>query len=174
MITRQSGNGGLPHWGASDTYTLDGVNLLTCTASAPVALSPSCAHPVAGTDAYTTEIEGDQRVAFVPDSAYGHWRVWHGDGTVANYAPGIITGHGPLDWRLSTITDANGNTVTYDWATGATSIPQLVDIRYSDIVIQFATQARPDPVQSTDGEVLRTQTTRLSAIEETAAGSAIR
>ena len=84
--------------------------------TARVAASPSCAHQVAGTAGYASQVENYERIAFTPGRfRAGRWTVWRTDGVTVVYQPVTVTGKGVLDWRVSTVRDLSGNTVSYHW-----------------------------------------------------------
>ena len=97
VIERQSGVHGLPAWNSGDHYALDGVDLVACAGgTARVAASPSCAHQVAGTVGYTSQVENYERIAFTPGAQGGTWTVWRADGVTVVYRPVTVTGGGVL------------------------------------------------------------------------------
>lgn len=187
VISRRSAGRGLPLWDGTeifglplgdgtDIFTLDGQPLMPCAGgTATVAASPSCARAVGGMTAFTAEIETYQRIAFIPDFSGGRWRVWHGDGTVADYAPGTVTDRGVFDWRVDTVTNASGNMVTFHWVVStAGAAPTLQSVSYGDVVIAFVSEDRPDPIVTATGDGTVTQKSRLTSITETAAGLPLR
>ena len=176
VIERQSGLHGLPTWGAGDHYALDGTNLLPCAGgTARVAASPSCAHQVAGTAGYAGQVENYERIAFTPDTSGGSWTVWRTDGVTVVYQPVTVTGKGVLDWRVSTVRDLSGNTVSYHWAVEAGDEPELGSISYGDVVITFKTGQRSDDGMTVaDGDGLLSVNDQLSEIDETAASKPVR
>ena len=123
-LRRQSMKHGLPQWDASDTFALDGRDLIACPASdtgGSAARSPSCLHRLPGMSAYTTRVESLQRIAAEGDPLQGsnggaRWIVWRTDGVNATYEPGLVTSRGVLEWRLAKVEDLSGNAVSYDWA----------------------------------------------------------
>jgi hypothetical protein len=184
-ITRSSSAGGMPRWDASDRYGIDGSVLLPCPAAddvGPVAESPSCAHRLPGPSAYTTRVESYTRVAFEHTDSGGRWLVWARDGRKSTYEPGIVTERGVHDWRLSRVEDAAGvNVVAYEWSrrsgdpsTHTVYAPVLRAVRYSDVVIRFVSEPRPDPVVfATGGSIARSEE-RLSVIDESVGGERVR
>ncbi len=127
-IRRQAPGGGVPAWDASDTYSLDGRELVLCPApsdSGPAsgwAASPSCAYRLSATTAYTTRIETlsgltSYRLPMADDE------VWHTDGVKDTYLPGDRTSKGVLDWHLSAVEDPSGNVVTYTYAIPSAGSP---------------------------------------------------
>jgi RHS repeat-associated protein len=187
-LRRQSRGHGLPQWDASDTFSLDGRELIACPApddrSSPSSNIPSCAHRLPGLSAFTTRVESFQRIAAQGDPrdtfATGpeRWFVWRTDGVKATYEPGVKTGRGVLEWRLSTVQDLSGNVVRYDWCpcagAGANDGYMLRAIRYGDVEISFQGEPRPDPIHVATGGSLITTATRLQAIDELAGGQRIR
>ena len=175
VIERQSGVHGLPAWDSSDHYALDGTNLVPCAdGGARVTASPSCAHQVAGTAGYTSQVASDQRIAFTSSAQGGTWTVWRTDGTTVTYQPVTVTGKGVLDWRVSAVRDTSGNTVSYHWTATAGDEPELSSISYADVVLSFKTTTRQDPMTVADGAGLLAENDLLSEVDETAANQPVR
>ena len=177
VIERQSGVHGLPAWNGGDHYALDGADLVACAGgTARVAASPSCAHQVAGTVGYTSQVENYERIAFTPGAQGGTWTVWRTDGVTVVYRPVTVTAKGVLDWRVGTVRDLSGNTVSYHWTTAAGTEPELGSISYARaaVVISFMTEPRPDRITVADGAGLLAIDDRLAQIDETAAGKPVR
>ncbi len=175
VITRQSGVHGLPTWSGTDHYALDGLDLVACGTGGPqAATAPSCAHAVSGTIAYAGSIEDDRRISFSPNASGGTWTVWQTDGTTFTYQPVTSSTSGVLDWRVTTVRDTSGNTVTYHWTRSSGQQAQLSTITYGDVVIGFSGEARPDVITAADGDGLLTMSDRLARITETAAGKPLR
>ena len=174
-IRRESGLHGLPDWDGADHFALDGERLIACAgASQRVQASPSCAHPVAGTVAYTTTIESYKRIAFTPDGSGGTWTVWNRNGVATIYRPVTVIASGVLDWRTTTVRDLSGNTVAYHWTSAVGQQPELSSINYGDTVLSFKTESRPDPITSATGGGLLVDNDRLAQIDETAGGQPVR
>ncbi|MEU4215459.1 FG-GAP-like repeat-containing protein [Actinoplanes sp. NPDC026623] len=184
-LRRQSMRHGLPQWDAGDTFALDGNDLVACPgpgAEGSEAHSPSCAHRLPGTAAYTTRVETFQRIAAEGNPLLGkgdnggpRWIVWRTDGVKAIYEPGLVTARGVLEWRLTRVADLSGNSVTYDWAPSqGLQVGVLRAIRYGDVEIRFQTEARPDPIRVATGAGLVINSTRLQVIDEFAGGRRIR
>jgi len=175
VIERQSGVHGLPAWDGSDHYALDGTDLVACAGGSPrVTASPSCAHQVAGTAGYASQVASDQRITFTSSAQGGTWTVWRTDGTTVTYEPATVTSKGVLDWRVSTVRDTSGNTVSYHWTDTAGNEPELSSIRYGDVVLTFKTISRQDPMTVADGAGLLAENDLLSEVDETAAGQPVR
>jgi RHS repeat-associated protein len=179
-LRRQSASGGLPHWSRDDSYALDGLDLLVCPsadAGGPLWRSPSCKHRLPGQLGYTTRVESYQRIARVPATGTGveRWLVWRTDGVKATYEPGLVTGRGVLEWRLTKVEDLSGNTVTYQWGSDSGGqVGVLQTIRYADVEIRFQTEPRPDPISVATGAGLVSNGTRLQVVDLFAAGQRIR
>lgn len=189
VIRRGSAGQGVPRWGASDGYELDGRELIACPPDGtpsnqnPWERSPSCTYRVSGQVAYTTRVESFQRIGFVPDPDGGRWEVWRTDGVKATYLPGTRTASGVLEWHLSTVEDLSGNTVRFDYTTPSgtgsgvmgAQVEVLKDISYGDVQIDFQVEPRPDPIAVATGGGVLWSNTRLQAIDErTHAGDRIR
>lgn len=173
-IGRVSGRAGVPHWDASDNFSLDGGLLVSCSGGTPtVAASPSCAHPAGqGLAAYTTEIETYDRIGY--DAAHDEWIVWHTDGVRLLYRPTATSEKGTEEWGLARVSDLSGNTVSYDWATGPGLAPVLVRISYADVAIRFETETRPDVMERVGPDGMLRQPKRVSSVIETASGNPLR
>jgi RHS repeat-associated protein len=186
-IRRISVGRGLPRWDGSDTFALDGRDLILCPpvgSSGAVAQSPSCAHrltsSVSGAPYTTARVEGYQRIMRTPPSIGTHarpaeWFVWRTDGVKATYDPGLVTSRGVLEWRLTNVQDLSGNVVSYDWSPAKGSQVSLLQaIRYGDVEIRFVSAARRDPITVATGDGVVTNGFRLQAIDETASDHRIR
>jgi hypothetical protein len=100
---------GTPRFDTTDTYILDGQELIPCPETGSV--SPSCT--AGGT--HSTNIESYLRIRF--DSAANTWSVWGKDGTRSVLSPTFaVPGGGTLRWGQTSRVDTSGNTVAYQWA----------------------------------------------------------
>jgi RHS repeat-associated protein len=183
-IRRQSSEQGLPHWDRTDTFSLDGLDMMSCPINddgSSVAKSPSCAFRLPGFLGYTTRVETFQRIATNGDPlaepvGFQSWIVWRTDGVKAIYVPGLRTPAGVLEWRLDKVEDLSGNSVEYVWAPPeGNQVSVLKAIRYSDVEIRFQTERRPDPLSfATGAGTTMINPTRLQAIDITVGGQRIR
>jgi RHS repeat-associated protein len=98
---------GSPRFDATDTYLVDGQEVLPCTVATQ---APSCQ---AGAT-HTTKVESYRKIIF--DAATNRWKVWSPSGVRAEYASIRDLGVNTLRWGLSSVTDTKGNTVNYTWA----------------------------------------------------------
>ena len=88
-------------------------------------------------------------------------------------AAGIRTPSGVLDWRVARVQDPSGHdVVAYTWelpplsTPGEIPVPNLAEIRYGDVRIEFFGQQRPDPVVTATGSGLAVNDQRLLAVGE--------
>ena len=185
VIRRSSTGSGPAHWDADDHYAMDGRELVRCPPQDDAGsynASPSCAYRLAGLSAYTTRIEGYQRIAFAPSDDGGRWFVWRTDGVKATYAPGVRTASGVLEWHLVAVEDASANLVRFEYgdptlgldAGLAAEVPVLTRIVYGDVEIRFQSERRPDSMTIATGDGLISSRTRLSVIDELASGTRVR
>ncbi|CAN7509906.1 RHS repeat-associated core domain-containing protein [Mesorhizobium sp. LjRoot246] len=116
VIERASPGYGMPAFDGNDIYLLDGQAMVACTAGM---VSPSCS--TGGTHA--TENESYRRIAY--NGTASEWKVTDRDGTVSVFkSVGVVAGSSAPDanlafayrWVLTSVTDTNGNTVTYGYS----------------------------------------------------------
>jgi RHS repeat-associated protein len=173
-IVRTARVRGAPRFDATDTFMLDGEELVACVAGM---VSPSCTS--GGT--HTTRVESWRRIT--QTTAANTWTVTARDGTAYRYISiGTIanTGSPHTDitsnyrWLLQTVTDTHGNVVTYSWT--CTTLPYCViaQIVYNGTVITFYYDGRPDPRTYGTGRSLATASYRLKTIGITTGGARVR
>lgn len=118
LIERKSSRGGLPKFDATDGFELDGNGLMDCVIDGVTRETPSCS--AGGT--HTARYESYERIKKI--AADNSWQVTARDGTVSVYRPlGFFAPSGSEDarlrndyrWLLASITDTDGNTVTYSY-----------------------------------------------------------
>lgn len=180
-IRRESSTGrGAARWDGSDTYSLDGVQLIDCRLERPhpvhdpLLMSPSCARPAPGLAAYTGSIENGQRVGF-DSSGKGRWTVWRKDGVIETYEAGMTAASGTVEWWLTTSRDLSGNIVHYDWTSQLNqNVAVLRSIRYSDIEVRFQTEIRPDQIAMGASGAILVNRTRLQVVDVLAGGKQVR
>jgi RHS repeat-associated protein len=132
---------GFPMEGETANYQLDGQLLRACEAGEPWSSYPSCA---TGGTHYTAQ-ESYLRINRVSDSL---WVVYGKDGTKTEFTPiQTISGEAPLRLGQSRVVETHGHQVTYEWAINASGIygnTYLSRIHYSNYVIDFVRETRPD------------------------------
>lgn len=133
-IERVNGGRGTPNWDASDTYLLDGQELVACVAGM---VSPSCTTG----GSHATKIESYLKIRFDPPT--NTWTVWAKDGTRTLFSPTFITAGYTFRWGQTSVVDTFGNTVTYNWASsGGDQYPSTVT--YNGYSITFYREPRSD------------------------------
>ena len=176
-IVRVSPRRGAPKFDATDTWTLDGEELIACVAGME---SPSC--QTGGS--HTTRVESYRRIVY--DTQQEHWRVTRPDGSWDMYIP--VVGFGPPDqnqpnwinhsyyyrYVLHKSTDTNGNEVTYGYTCQTLPACQPASITYGPYSIQFHSDVRPDPSELAIGGSLMTVNRRLRTIDVIAYGARTR
>ncbi|MEI7598785.1 MAG: SpvB/TcaC N-terminal domain-containing protein, partial [Aestuariivirga sp.] len=165
---------GVPAYGAAgfptDSFALDGTELVPCTEVASPASTPSCATASSLQTAYSGRFETFMRIRANPSS--NSWEVTSRDGVKSTYTsleggPSEVT----FRWHLSSVTDRRGNHVDYGWncAFGHCTISTIrafsagTGAPASEIV--FHTQDRPDRITYGDGRGMRAMSKRITAIE---------
>lgn len=175
-ITRISRNRGLPRLDDTDTFMLDGEELVAC----PATTEPSASCDT-GTDAtrgnYTTRVESFQRIRRTADNT---WIVTARDGTAYTYVStwGFTDGNPVTDddaglgalagryrYLLKVAQDTHGNRVTYDYACPNVAICWPTAIAYNGNQIRFQNVDRTDVTRLATGASLLPHNKRLAAIE---------
>lgn len=148
IIQRGNGKGGAPAYDASDSFFLDGQELIPDRS-------------LGGT--HSTKYQNYQRIVW--NTTDNHWRVYAKDGTVLTYAPYWNTPKGTFRWYLAQAEDTRRNTVNYEYGSDPNNEVYLQRIRYNGSEIVFHREARPDPVQYGIGEGVATMHSRLKTID---------
>jgi hypothetical protein len=104
VVERTRNGRGTPRFDATDTYVLDGQELLPCST---VPHSPGCG--AGGTHATKQESYAKIRL----DGST--WTVWARSGVRTEFSPVFQASGGTLRWGQSRTIDTHGNTVTYAW-----------------------------------------------------------
>jgi RHS repeat-associated protein len=178
-IVRISPRRGAPKFDVTDTFMLDGEEMVACAAGME---SPSCLH--GGTHAM--RVENYRRIAY--DGPTNSWRVTRRDGTVDHYVAARAFSTEPdqpgnstwayhafyTRYLLQTSTDTNGNVVTYGYMCHylPTCVPR--SIVYGPNVVVFHSEVRPDPTELATGLGLMRIEWRLKSIEIAAYGARAR
>ncbi|WP_179295943.1 RHS repeat-associated core domain-containing protein [Mesorhizobium sp. WSM4312] len=168
VIERATPGFGMPAYDANDIYLLDGQAMVACVAGM---VSPSCA--TGGTHAI--ENESYRRIAL--NSATNEWKVTDRDGTVstfrsvaavANLTPTAGTPAYDLAmsyrWLLTSVTDTNGNTVTYNYSCPASPVCYPDSVVYNGNVMKFYYEARPDMILMGNGRDISETSQRIKTI----------
>ncbi|MER8583557.1 hypothetical protein NKG95_33645, partial [Mesorhizobium sp. M1423] len=168
VIERASPGYGMPAFTTGDIYLLDGQAMVACVAGMA---SPSCA--TGGTHA--TENESYRRIGL--NSTTNEWKVTDRDGTVstfrsvaavANLTPTAGTPAYDLAqsyrWLLTSVTDTNGNTVTYSYTCPASPVCYPDTISYYGTVVKFYVETRPDLILMGNGRDISETSQRIKAI----------
>ncbi len=156
-IQRTSPDGGTPAFGSSDTYYLDGQELVPDTS-------------LGGN--YSTKYQTYQRILL--DSSQQTWTVWQKNGSKAVYKADFTTSKGTERWLVSSVSDPLGNTVTYgSWKDGSDN-SYLQKISYNGTVITFYLESRPDPILRATGVGMAKVSYRLKTVDITTGGQPVR
>lgn len=156
-IQRSSPRGGAPRYNQSDSFFLDGQELIESAI-------------LGGT--HCTLIQNYQRIEKLGSGAAATWRVTSTNGVTAHYEPLFIARPNGVDeayrWYVTRVTDPNGREVTYEYDvdTGETQSVYLQKISYNQTEITFNsfTRALSDTVTFGTGEGARRMYRRLESI----------
>jgi hypothetical protein len=143
-VSRVSQFSGTPDFTTSDQFVLDGNKLMPC-ASYPT--TPSCS--AGGT--HTSRYENYQRI--VQNTSANTWTVTSRDGVISTYRPVSYWNTGGTQdarlrdsyrWLLSSVADADGNTITYSY--DCTELPTcyVTQLSYGTSTIALSWETRPD------------------------------
>ena len=192
-IVRGSQGGGTPAFAVSDVYSLDGQELVPCSAESR---SPSCVSAVLAFGSsgafYSTIVDNLERISF--DPLQDEWTIWARNGTKSVYrAQPFADQLGTYRWALTTVTDVHLNLVTYSYfcdsvADQGVTLPRecyLDKIRYvvprtfllgsaEGAVVKFHYEGRDDVQTYGTGHMLAIMRKRLKTIEVRFAGQTIR
>lgn len=175
VIERATPGYGMPAYDANDIYLLDGQAMVACVAGM---VSPSCS--TGGTHA--TENESYRRIAL--NGTTNEWKVTDRDGTVstfrsvaavANLTPSAGTPAYDLAmsyrWLLTSVTDTNGNTVTYSYTCPASPVCYPDAVSYNGTVVKFYIEKRPDMILMGNGRDISVTSQRIKAVGVTVSGA---
>ncbi|MDX8525879.1 RHS repeat-associated core domain-containing protein [Mesorhizobium sp. MSK_1335] len=175
VIERATPGYGMPAYDANDIYLLDGQAMVACVAGM---VSPSCS--TGGTHA--TENESYRRIAL--NSTTNEWKVTDRDGTVSTFrSVGAVANLNPAAgtpaydlafsyrWLLTSVTDTNGNTVTYSYTCPASPTCYPAAITYNGASIQFYYETRPDLILMGNGRDISETSQRIKTISATVSGA---
>ncbi|MGX5801986.1 toxin TcdB middle/N-terminal domain-containing protein [Bradyrhizobium sp. Arg314] len=168
VIERATPGYGMPAYDANDIYLLDGQAMVACVAGM---VSPSCS--TGGTHA--TENESYRRIAL--NGATNEWKVTDRDGTVSTFrSVGAVANLNPAAgtpaydlaqnyrWLLTSVTDTNGNTVTYNYSCPASPTCYASSVTYNGASIQFYYETRPDLILMGNGRDISQTSQRIKTI----------
>ncbi|WP_217568752.1 RHS repeat-associated core domain-containing protein [Mesorhizobium sp. GbtcB19] len=168
VIERATPGYGMPAYDANDIFLLDGQAMVACVAGM---VSPSCS--TGGTHA--TENESYRRIAF--NSSTNQWTMTDRDGTVSTFrSVGAVANLNPAAgtpaydlafsyrWLLTSVTDTNGNTVTYSYTCPASPTCYPSSITYNGASIQFFYETRPDLILMGNGRDISETSQRIKTI----------
>ncbi|MER9295713.1 FG-GAP-like repeat-containing protein [Mesorhizobium sp. M0621] len=173
VIERASPGYGMPAFDGTDIYLLDGQVMVACVAGM---VSPSCS--TGGTHA--TENESYRRIVF--NGTASEWRITDRDGTVSVFkSVGVVAGSSAPDanlafayrWVLTSVTDTNGNTVTYGYSCPTLPVCYPTTISYNgtggaDIAdgsfIWLHYEQRPDTILMGNGLGISETNLRLKTV----------
>jgi RHS repeat-associated protein len=177
LIQRKSSRGGLPRFDATDAFELDGNTLMDCVVEGVTRSTPSCS--AGGT--HTGRYETYERIK--RNSTLNSWEVTARDGVVSVYkALASFAPAGTEDarlrndyrWLLQSITDTDGNTVSYSYDCAALPTCYVSTISYGTSSIQFYWEDRGDTFTYATGISLGNATKRLKTIAVRTGTSLIR
>jgi RHS repeat-associated protein len=177
LVERKSSRGGLPTYGATDTFELDGAVLMDCAVVTLTKDTPSCS--TGGT--HTARYENYERIK--RNTMTNAWEITARNGTISVYrALSYFSPSGSEDarlrneyrWLLASITDTDGNTVSYDYDCAALPTCYVSTISYGTSTIQFSWETRTDSYTYATGISLGSVTKRLKTIAVKAGTSLVR
>ncbi len=115
---KETGGRGVPAYGAlgpsiSDSFSLDGDELIPCSQVAGPASTPTCSVAVAsGETGFAARIENYKRIR----QTGNRWEVTASDGTIYRYEAYESTSFSQtFRWYLTKVTDTSGNFLDYAW-----------------------------------------------------------
>lgn len=149
-IERTSSTGrGVPKYNSSDTFLLDGEELLSNTS-------------LGGT--HVTQYQNYMRIK--QDTVCNKWYIWDKSGTKSTYTSVSTTSKGTYLWALSEVEDTNGHKVYYYYYVHGNSV-YLDYIKYgynNQYYIEFYEEQRPDDQRTANGETFEYMYLRLKTI----------
>jgi RHS repeat-associated protein len=156
-IERASPGKGAPRYDASDTFLLDGQELVPCTT-------------LGGT--HCTKIQSYRRITW--DGAANAWYVWDKDGTKLTFAALYQTGSGTFRWAMTAASDARGNTVSYGYWCDPGNDCYASSVTYNGNAVNLYWELRSDPITFATGASIGTTNYRLKTLEVKAGGARAR
>lgn len=177
LIERKSVHGGLPVFGTTDTFDFNGNSLLDCVVDGVTRSTPSCS--AGGT--HTARYETYERIKF--NTTLNAWEVTARDGAVSVYrALGYFAPSSTADlrlrndyrWLLQSITDTDGNTVSYSYDCAVLPTCYVSSISYGASTIQFTWGSRTDSYTYATGISMGVVERRLRAVSVKSGSTLIR
>lgn len=162
-IERAQPGGGAPQYSGNDGFFLEGVELVPYTG-------------LGGTHA--TKLMNYARITL--NTTSDSWTVVGTNGNIATYTRQAPSFSLPaFRWVLRTVSDSNGNVVTYNYTTESPWNVVISSITYNGNTINFLPEepsfiGRPDPFSYSTGQLWGRVNTRLGAIEVVSAGQRAR
>ncbi|MBL9049268.1 MAG: hypothetical protein JNK19_04055, partial [Tabrizicola sp.] len=173
-IVRIAPRRGAPRFDATDTWMIDGEEMVACGAGVE---SPSCGY--GGTHA--TRVESYRRYTY--DTGANQWVVTDRDGTQRFYLPVAsfpavsqnLAQHAVYyRYVLHRIVDPNGNTVTFGYTCQTRPACWPTRIDYGPHTILLHSETRPDPVEMAIGGDMMRFDRRLKTIDIVSYGARAR
>ncbi len=177
LIERKSSRGGLPKFDTTDVFEFDGNTLMDCVVEGVTRQTPSCS--AGGT--HTARYETYERIK--RNGTLNSWEITARDGTVSTYkALASFAPAGTEDarlrndyrWLLQSVTDTDGNVVSYSYDCAALPTCYVSTISYGTSSIQFYWETRTDIFTYATGISLGNATKRLKTIAVRTGSSLIR
>ncbi|MEX3012104.1 SpvB/TcaC N-terminal domain-containing protein, partial [Hoeflea sp. TYP-13] len=171
VIERVSEGRGLAYYDDSkDVFLLNGYELVECVAGTA---SPSCDN--GGTHA--TQIESYQRIVYRVGT--NSWEITGRDGTKTVLSTvSAFGGTGEhansadqFRWLISSITDTDGNQVSFTYACDTLPACYPQTITYNGTEVRFYLEDRPDMIIMANGQTLTRYEKRIRSITTTVSGS---
>ena len=164
VIERTSLSRGLPAFDSTDSFVLDGNELVADDS-------------LGGT--HSTKIQTYVRITRNSDTPGTTWTVTRKDGTTSVYRP-VYTVSTPIAhnnvfrWGLSSVTDTSGNTVHYEWWCDPNADCYPSRVSYGQTTITLYREPRPDTITLANGRFVGRTKYRLKTIDIEVAGTAAR
>jgi hypothetical protein len=160
-------DGTAPSDDGNDVFLLNGEELLKCSADQNT--SASCKSQT-GPDRYVSETENYLQIS--RDRTSNSWTIVNREGTRMLLKPaGYFTGDTGASalskyarWLVQSITDTNGNKVTYTYACPTLPVCYPQTITYNTTTIKFFLENRPDDIVTANGQSLSIIDQRINAI----------
>ena len=154
-IERVNAGLGTPRWDSTDTYTLDGQQLVPCGSI----VSPSC------TSGGNFATKDESYLKILLDPTANTWTVWGREGTRTIFSPTLQPGNGhTLRWGQTSVIDTKGNTVTTAWSCLAGEECYPASISYNGYSISFMNESRTDTQSSAAGDSVPKMLYRLRSV----------
>lgn len=164
QVERKGPGLGVPTFGATDVFALNGQELVPCISGST---SASC---IAG-GTHSTKVESYLKIRF--ESASNTWYLWTKDGTRTSFTPIMTLPQGTLLWGQSTVTSTKGHEAWYQWALlNGEAYPYAVS--YNGFSVTMYWEARPERLTLARINTMGQITHRLRSIVVCEGSSTIR